>query len=205
MQSKLIQELYRRAKPLVKEIFPESSLLKLDNFPADWRVWGLNHGAKLKMFLVLAPSPKDDSFALEIAWTIHDTFPEYDGRHPDEDRGRGKMYFRLSEFWQRYGMEHRWYLGSARGTEEIKLRAIPMPPELEALSKDIGWPHNQEYLDKLKKIGLDVSVPRKETLEVKLESVGPQLDDALAKLRQHGIPYLKQVAERHGAELRLNE
>ena len=200
MQSKLIQELYKRTKSLVAATFPDAVLLKPDG--TGWRIWELSHGGNLKMFLMLAPSPKDDSFALEIAWTIHGSLPEYNGLNPDEDPGKGEMYFRLSQFWHPYGLEHRWYLGSARGTEEMKSMAIQIPSGFEALSNSPGSPHNKDYLDKLKKLGLDVPAPTIESLEVKLESVGPQVEDAFAKLQQYGVPYLKQIAARYGTELK---
>lgn len=201
MQSKLIQQTYKQAKILARDMFPESVLFSPDKFPSDWRIWQLNRSNKLKVFLIFAPSPKDDDFALEIAWSIHDRLPPFIGLHPDEDRGDGEMRFRLSHLWHRYGAEHRWYLGSARGTEAMRPRAVEIPAGLEFLSNIPGDPNNKDFVEKLRELGLDVTVPLYESLEVKLQSVEPQIKDAFDKLKQYGIPYLQSVCKKYGADL----
>lgn len=203
MQSKLIQELYKHTKRLVGEMFPEAVLLKPDNFPNSWRLWRLNSEDKLKIFLILAPSPKDDSFALEIAWTVHDKLPEYNGLHPDEDPGKGEMCFRLSCFWQRYGAEHRWHLGSKCGAEAMRPRAVEIPAGLDFPLKMPGNPNDPDFVNKLRELGLDVAVPIVATLEEKFQTVAPQIEDAFSKLKQYGVPYLKQIAARYDAELKV--
>ena len=136
MQSKLRQELYRQTKPLMAELFPQSNLLNLENFPSIWRVWELNRDATVIMYVILCPSPKDDSVTFEIAWSTHGTLPEFDGRHPEEGAGRNKMRFRLPQFWQRYGAEHWWYFDNMNGSQEFM---IPAPnASLKIKLKNVG-------------------------------------------------------------------
>ncbi len=152
---------------MVTQFFPDASTRPPAKFPKSWSCWVLNPvQAGLRFYLVLGPSPKNDSFIFELGWN-NGELPEFDGYPAHEAKEKERTLFRISSLWKPFGFEERWYLGSVSGPQAMMM-------------------------------------PAPEPFEVKQASIRPQLEDAFERLRRLGIPYLRDVAARHGVNLNIN-
>ncbi len=167
MQSKLANAIRSRFALQMSQELPQFKRTSQYETPLGWVVYACSVGSDLTLFVILAISPKEDRFTLEVAWSSDENLPQCSTTIPEDTRQVPGLCLRLSRLWQQYGFDHWWGLG----------REITLEDMVNSVPED--------------------------SIETKLAQVQSQVDDAIQKLLEFGIPYFGRVAAEHGHPIKL--
>lgn len=148
------------------ETFPDFLPTKVQSkltFPGE-RYFCRSVGDRLRLWVILVPSPKAESFTVEVGWSRLGRFPELSGRpssrFPSPERtefAQDEYFARLASLWTTH--DPWWEVEPFSMTdimENILRSASPVSPEAAR------------------------------------EKVAPAVEDAIEKLRVYGVPYLTE-------------
>lgn len=112
----------------------------------------------LRVFIVLFPNPKNDTFTLELAWSVHDQIPERGPGPANYHAPFGEKLLRIASF---YSHDDPWWNPFSNTWESGKIETGKAKiPDLvnDAVNKfeEYALPYLQE-LGKLRKSGYDFS------------------------------------------------
>lgn len=134
--------------------------------------------SKFLLYVMLQYHDNEDSFTIEIGWTLNGFFPEHlpMPRPPFEDAPTGDMLFRLGRLWEPT-RDHWWHLAPV---------AYEVP--LEEALKDYDRFLHDSFLNR-------------PSVKELLPRVKPLVRDAVSKLLEYGMPYFQKIADKNAVPL----
>ena len=155
----------------------------------------------LTCYVALVVDEERDAFTVEVAWSTMHHFPAGIRNHsPDEPARAGAMRLQLRALWQPYRLEPWWSL-VPKSPREIEAESVLADPGVPAERK-VALVEEHERLART--IAFDPaaagSPPTPDTTPVTeaLTRIAPAVDDAIARLVQHAMPFFDRAIAEHG-------
>jgi hypothetical protein len=165
-------------------------------FLYEWRAT-----AALTCYVALVVDDERDAFTVEVAWSRMQHFPAGIRNHaPGEPARAGAMRLQLRALWQPYRLEPWWSLvpRSPREIEADSLLADPAVP----VERKVAIVEEHERLSRTIHLEptADEPPPTPDTTPVTeaLTRIAPAVDDAIARLVQHAVPFFERAVVEHG-------
>jgi hypothetical protein len=154
----------------LKEELPQFNPVVDLEVPDECRVyeWRVTQG--LRLYLMLQVHRQEDSFSIEIGWSLDGRWPE-DATlpvAPPEVSECREARFRIGLLWSR-NPDYWWDLAP-------RLAATPLEKALEDYDA---------FLERFKK---------RPDISEALARIGPAMEDAFTRLRQYALPYFRKIA-----------
>ncbi len=150
---------------------PQFRQLRGVHLPKHYRVYEWRVTDRFRLYLLLQLHRSEDSFTVEIAWTLNGRWPE-DVPLPDSPRETsesGDMRFRIGLLWSPMA-DYWWDLAP-------QLSKVPLGDALRDYEGFLGRFSNPPDIDEA------------------MSRVEPQVNDAIRRVREYAIPYFGRVAK----------
>jgi len=152
-------------------------------------------------YVALVVDDERDAFSVELAWSRMHHFPAGIRNHaPDEAPRAGAMRLQLRALWQPYRLEPWWSL-VPKSPGEIEAESLLADPAV-SVERKVAVVEEHERLARSIRLEptADQPPPTPDTTPVTeaLARIAPAVDDAVARLVQHGLPFLERAVAEHG-------
>jgi hypothetical protein len=142
MRSTLVKALQKKFEKELEKQFPQFEEDKESIVPPKYKVYVWKSQQNLYFFICLLPSPKDDSFTVDIGWSKSGKLPNnpviYESGE-DQIVSSENIMFRLSRIYERKQFEHWWYLAkkSTLNDDFFTFVETPIEESMEKISPKI--------------------------------------------------------------------